>query len=79
MRLNTEVGREIFINLCRQINDYASEHFPEIKRTVEEIEATAFAALSAAAETVGSSEARNHFELRARERLSVPKDSRKPC
>jgi hypothetical protein len=65
-------GKEIFVELCEAIDAYAAEHHSEVPRTVEEIEALAFAAFSAAGEVVGNKDAAEGLAESARKRLAVP-------
>ena len=65
-------GKEAFIDLCEAIDAYAAEHYPEVSRTVEEIEALAFAAYAAAGKVVGNEDAYKGLLASARAKMAVP-------
>ena len=65
-------GKAFFVEVCEKIDAYAAEHYPDVPRTAEEIEAMAFCAFSAWGEVVGNEDAAKGLAESARKRLAVP-------
>ena len=69
-------SKALFIDLCEAVNDYAAEHFPEVPRSVEEIEALVLAHSGAIGKAFGIDEDGDALIESAKAKLAVPKDQR---